>query len=410
MFIFKALIRYRIYRFQEVIMRKVYLDNGATSFPKPNSVAEAMTNYIVNVGGNVNRGSYDSSFNAENIVYETRELLCELFNFSKPENVIFTSNITHSLNVILKGFLKAGDHVITSSMEHNAVLRPLNTLQSKGIEHSVVPCNSLGQLNPSDLHKYLKPNTKAVVMTHSSNVCGTIMPFEEIGQFCKANNIYFIADTAQTAGSIPIDMEKMNIDVLCFTGHKGLLGPQGIGGFLIKDELAKITTPLIEGGTGSFSEYEIQPDYMPDKFEGGTLNIPGIFGLNAALKYLKEKGLSSIKDHEMKLTKLFLDNIKDIKEIKVLGLPSAENRISVVSIDFPKGDNGQISHMLSKNHGISVRCGLHCAPSAHKTLGSFPNGTVRFAFGSFNTEDDVLYAVNAIKEVIASSDNNTLWF
>ncbi len=391
-------------------MRKVYLDNGATSFPKPNSVAEAMTNYIVNVGGNVNRGSYDSSFNAENIVYETRELLCELFNFSKPENVIFTSNITHSLNVILKGFLKAGDHVITSSMEHNAVLRPLNTLQSKGIEHSVVPCNSLGQLNPSDLHKYLKPNTKAVVMTHSSNVCGTIMPFEEIGQFCKANNIYFIADTAQTAGSIPIDMEKMNIDVLCFTGHKGLLGPQGIGGFLIKDELAKITTPLIEGGTGSFSEYEIQPDYMPDKFEGGTLNIPGIFGLNAALKYLKEKGLSSIKDHEMKLTKLFLDNIKDIKEIKVLGLPSAENRISVVSIDFPKGDNGQISHMLSKNHGISVRCGLHCAPSAHKTLGSFPNGTVRFAFGSFNTEDDVLYAVNAIKEVIASSDNNTLWF
>lgn len=391
-------------------MRKVYLDNGATSFPKPNSVAEAMTNYIVNVGGNVNRGSYDSSFNAENIVYETRELLCELFNFSKPENVIFTSNITHSLNVILKGFLKAGDHVITSSMEHNAVLRPLNALQSKGIEHSVVPCNSLGQLNSSDLHKYLKPNTKAVVMTHSSNVCGTIMPFEEIGQFCKANNICFIADTAQTAGSIPIDMEKMNIDVLCFTGHKGLLGPQGIGGFLIKDELAKLTTPLIEGGTGSFSEYEIQPDYMPDKFEGGTPNIPGIFGLNAALKYLKEKGLSSIKDHEMKLTKLFLDNIKDIKEIKVLGLPSAENRTSVVSIDFHKGDNGQISHMLFKNHGISVRCGLHCAPSAHKTLGSFPNGTVRFAFGSFNTEDDVLYAVNAIKEVIASSDNNTLWF
>lgn len=391
-------------------MIKVYLDNSATSFPKPNSVAEAMTNYIVNIGGNVNRGSYDNSFEAENVVYETRELLCELFNFSKPENVVFTSNITHSLNIILKGFLKAGDHVIISSMEHNAMLRPLNALQDKGVEHSVVPCNSLGQLNIYDLHKYLKPNTKAVLMTHSSNVCGTIMPFKEIGKFCRENNLYFIADTAQTAGSIPIDMEKMNIDILCFTGHKGLLGPQGIGGFLIKDELAKITNPLIEGGTGSFSEYEVQPNYMPDKFEGGTLNIPGIFGLNAALKYLKEKGINNIRDHEMNLTKLFLDNIKDVKGLKILGLPSSENRTSVVSIDFSNGDNGEISHILSKNYGISVRCGLHCAPSAHKTLDTFPNGTVRFAFGVFNTEDDVLYAANAIKEVIISLYNDGIRF
>jgi len=389
-------------------MRKVYLDNGATSFPKPNSVAEAMTNYIVNVGGNVNRGSYDSSFNAENIVYETRELLCELFNFSKPENVIFTSNITHSLNVILKGFLKAGDHVITSSMEHNAVLRPLNALQSKGIEHSVVPCNSLGELNPSDLHKYIKSNTKAVIMTHSSNICGTIMPYEEIGKFCKENSLCFIADTAQTAGSIPIDMEKMNIDILCFTGHKGLLGPQGIGGFLIKDELAKITSPLIEGGTGSFSEYEVH--YMPDKFEGGTINIPGIFGLNASLKYLNEKGINNIRKHEMRLTKLFLDNIKGIEDIKAFGLPSVENRTPVVSIDFPRGDNGEISYILSKNYGISVRCGLHCAPSAHKTIGTYPNGTVRFSFGPFNTEEDILYTINAIKEVIISLDNAGICF
>ncbi|MEW8995873.1 aminotransferase class V-fold PLP-dependent enzyme [Clostridium sp.] len=205
-------------------------------------------------------------------------------------------------------------------------------------------------------------------------------------------------------------MEKMNIDILCFTGHKGLLGPQGIGGFLIKDELAKITNPLIEGGTGSFSEYEVQPDYMPDKFEGGTPNIPGIFGLNAALKYLTEKGISNIRDHEIKLIKLFLDNIRYIKEIKVLGLPSAENRTSVVSIDFSTVDNGEISYMLSKNYGISVRCGLHCAPSAHKTIGTFPNGTVRFSFGPFNTEEDVLYAVNAIKEVIASLDNNNICF
>lgn len=391
-------------------MRKVYLDNGATSFPKPNSVAEAMTNYVVNIGGNVNRGSYDSSFDAENVVYETRELLCELFNFSKPENVIFTGNITHSLNVVLKGFLKPGDHVIISSMEHNAVLRPLNALKDKGISYSVVPCNSLGELNPSDLHKYIKSNTKAVIMTHSSNICGTIMPYEEIGKFCKENSLCFIADTAQTAGSIPIDMEKMNIDILCFTGHKGLLGPQGIGGFLIKDELAKITSPLIEGGTGSFSEYEVQPHYMPDKFEGGTINIPGIFGLNASLKYLNEKGINNIRKHEMRLTKLFLDNIKGIEDIKAFGLPSVENRTPVVSIDFPRGDNGEISYILSKNYGISVRCGLHCAPSAHKTIGTYPNGTVRFSFGPFNTEEDILYTINAIKEVIISLDNAGICF
>ncbi len=381
-------------------MKKVYLDNGATSFPKPNSVIDTITNYIVNIGGNVNRGSYDSSFDAENIVYETRELLCELFNFSKPENVIFTSNITHSLNLILKGLLKSGDHIIISSMEHNAVLRPLNALKNKGIEYSMVPCNSLGELNVDNLPKYIQPNTKALLMTHSSNVCGTIMPYEKIGEFCKKSNIYFIADTAQTAGVVPIDMRKMNIDILCFTGHKSLLGPQGIGGFLINDELAKITNPLIEGGTGSFSEYETQPDYMPDKFEAGTLNIPGIFGLNAALKYLKERGINNIRDHEIKLTELFLDNLKIFDEIKILGSLSAENKTAVVSVDFTQEDNGEVAHMLSKDYGISVRCGLHCAPSAHKTLGTFPNGTVRFSFGAFNTEGDVIYAINSIKEII----------
>ncbi len=383
-------------------MKKVYLDNGATSFPKPNSVIDTITNYIVNIGGNVNRGSYDNSFDAENIVYETRELLCELFNFSKPENVIFTGNITHSLNLILKGLLKSGDHIIISSMEHNAVLRPLNALKNKGIEYSMVPCNSLGEVNVDNLPKYIQPNTKALLMTHSSNVCGTIMPYEKIGEFCKKNNIYFIADTAQTAGSLPIDMRKMNIDILCFTGHKSLLGPQGIGGFLISDELAKITNPLIEGGTGSFSEHETQPDYMPDKFEAGTLNIPGIFGLNAALKYLKERGINNIRDHEMKLTQLFLNSLNSIDEIKILGSLSAENKTAVVSVDFIYGDNGEVAHMLSKDYGISVRCGLHCAPSAHKTLGTFPKGTVRFSFGAFNTEADIIYAVNSIKEIINS--------
>lgn len=381
-------------------MKKIYLDNGATSFPKPQKVITAMNEYMLHVGGNVNRGSYESSFDAENTVFETRELLCEFFNFSKPENVIFTSNITESLNVVLKGLFNSGDHIIISSMEHNAVLRPLNSISSKGVKFSVIPCNSIGKLDVAQLHKYIQSNTKAIVMTHSSNVCGTILPFYEIGIICKKYNLHFIADTAQTAGVIPIDMEKMNIDILCFTGHKSLLGPQGIGGFIINDTLAKITKPLIEGGTGSFSEYELQPSYMPDKFEGGTLNIPGIYGLNAGIKYINNIGIDNIRRHEEYLTQLFIDSASKIKSAKIIGSLSSKDRTSVVSLDFPNHDNGEIAYKLDKNYGISVRCGLHCAPLAHKTLGTFPDGSVRFSFGFFNTEDDVNYAISSIKKII----------
>lgn len=388
-------------------MKTVYLDNGATTFPKPQQVLDAMVNYITNIGGNVNRGSYETSFAAENIVYETRELLCELFNFDKPENVIFTNNITTSLNTVLKGYLKKGDHVIVSSMEHNAVMRPLNSLCKSDITYSVVQCNNLGELDPCDIEPLIKDNTKALIMTHSSNVCGTILPYKEIGQVCKNHNLTFIADTAQTAGCVPIDMKKMNIDILCFTGHKSLLGPQGIGGFIIKDELVKEVNPFIEGGTGSLSEQEIQPEYMPDKFEGGTPNIPGIFGLNAALKYLKSIGTENIQCHELKLTKEFIEGILSIDKVKVIGSTSCKNRTSVVSLDFPDNDNGEISYLLSKNFGISTRCGLHCAPSAHKTLGTFPNGTVRFSFGPFNTSDDVKYTISSIKKVLSKTNFNS---
>lgn len=388
-------------------MKNIYLDNGATTFPKPQQVLDAMVNYITNIGGNVNRGSYETSFAAENIVYETRELLCELFNSDKPENVIFTNNITTSLNTVLKGYLKKGDHVIVSSMEHNAVMRPLNSLCKSGITYSVVSCNNLGELDPCDIEPLIKDNTKALIMTHSSNVCGTIMPYEKIGHMCKKHNLTFIADTAQTAGCIPIDMKKMNIDILCFTGHKSLLGPQGIGGFIIKDELVKEVTPFIEGGTGSLSEQEIQPEYMPDKFEGGTLNIPGIYGLNAALKYLKSIGIQNIHSHELKLTKEFIEGILSIDKVKVIGSTECENRTSVVSLDFSDNDNGEISYLLSKNYGISTRCGLHCAPSAHKTLGTFPNGTVRFSFGPFNTSDDVEYTISSIKKVLSDINFNS---
>lgn len=383
-------------------MKHIYLDNGATSFPKPKEVVDSMSNYLLYIGGNVNRGSYTNSFSAENTVYETRELLCKLFNFPKPENVVFTSGITESLNVIIKGLFNPGDHILISSMEHNAVLRPLNSIAKVGIEFTITPCNSKGELDISTLNNFLKPNTKAIIMTHSSNVCGTLLPLKAVGEFCKKNNIYFIADTAQTAGAIPIDMKDMRIDVLCFTGHKSLLGPQGIGGFLISEELCKIIKPLIEGGTGSFSESENQPSYMPDKFEGGTLNIPGIYGLNASIKYINSLGIDNIQNHEESLTKLFIDKVTEIPEATILGLPSSKSRTSVVSLDFKNFDNGEIAYYLDRYYGISVRCGLHCAPLAHKTLGTFPNGTVRFSFGIFNTIEDINYTIDSIKKVIAT--------
>ena len=275
-------------------MKSLYLDNGATAFPKAPGVAESMSNYLLNIGCNVNRGAYESSFEAENIVFETRELICQLFNFPKSENVIFTKNITESLNLLIKGLIKPGDHVIVSSMEHNAVMRPLNNLVNKGVELSRVSCDKLGELNPEDIIEHIKPNTKAVVMTHASNVCGTILDLKRVGSICKEKGLYFIIDTAQTAGFLDIDYKELNADAIAFTGHKGLLGPQGMGGAIISDELVSVLDTFIEGGTGSLSEKEVQPEYMPDKFEAGTLNIPGIYGLNASLKYILKIGRAHV--------------------------------------------------------------------------------------------------------------------
>lgn len=386
-------------------MRKIYCDNGATSYPKAPLVGDSMINYINNIGCNVNRGAYSSSYEAENIVYETRELLCELFDFDKAENAIITANITASLNMVLKGLLCPGDNVIVSSMEHNAVMRPLSSLGKKGVTITKVPCNSLGEINIKDIQSAITHKTKAVVMTHGSNVCGTLLPINEIGQICKDNNIIFIVDSAQTAGIVDISMKKSNIDILCFTGHKGLLGPQGIGGFLIRDEIVPLVDSLIEGGTGSLSEEEIQPTYMPDKYESGTANIPGIYGLNASLKYLKEVGTKNIYEKEMYLTKRFIDGILSIDESLLIGKKHTENRTAVVSLDFKDLDNGIVCHQLDKTYNIQTRSGLHCAPSAHKTLGTFPNGTVRFSFGHFNSVEDIDYVLKSIRNIISSKSH-----
>lgn len=379
-------------------MKYVYLDNGATSFPKAPGVAESISDYILNVGTNVNRGAYSSSYKAENIVYETRELICELFNFNKPENVIFTKNITESMNVLIKGLLKENSHVIVSSMEHNAVMRPLNSLNNK-VEFTKITCNELGELNIEDIERSIRANTKAIIMTHASNVCGTILDLEKVGQICKKHNLFFIIDSAQTAGFLNLDMQKLNADAIGFTGHKSLLGPQGIGGFVINDKINKEMDTLIEGGTGSLSDTEIQPEYMPDKFEAGTLNIPGIYGLNASIKYLLNFGVKNIRELEVNLLDKFLEDVLNINNIKIIGKKTTDDRTGILSIDFIDNDNGLIAHELSKTYGIMTRSGLHCAPSAHKTLGTFPNGTVRFAVSHFTTMEEIDYTINCINKL-----------
>lgn len=381
-------------------MKRVYLDNGATSYPKAPGVGDAIKHYIDDIGCNINRSGYDSSFSAEEIVYETREMIAELFNFNIPENVIFTMNVTQSMNFLLKGLLKPGDHCIVSSMEHNAVMRPLMQLHKTGIEFSRIECDFYGRMDANDIYKHIKNNTKAVIINHASNVCGTVLPVYDVGRICKEKDLFFIVDTAQSAGILDINFEELNADAVAFTGHKGLLGPQGTGGFLINNKLAETIDTLVSGGTGSLSEFEEQPHYMPDKFEAGTMNLPGIFGLHAALEYINKVGINTIRERELVLTKLFIDGIKDLDGIKLAGLEGTDGRTAVISLDFPGRDNAEIAYLLDTQFGIKTRCGLHCAPSAHKTLNTFPQGTVRFSPGHFNTEEEIQYTVSAINKAL----------
>lgn len=389
--------------------RSVYLDNASTSFPKAPGVAEAVYSYLSKIGSNINRGTYSQALQAEDIVYETRELLGELFSYSKPEYIVFTKNITESLNLLLKGLLKPNKHVLISSMEHNAVIRPLNHLRSEfgnTLEISILSCNESGELPEGKhlveaLEKNIQANTIAVIMTHASNVCGTILPIEQIGAFCRKHNLFFLIDTAQTAGFELLNFQKCGADALAFTGHKGLLGPQGIGGLILGDRLASRLEPLITGGTGSSSEEEFQPSFMPDRFEAGTLNIPGIYGLNASLKYLKKTGIVRIKQTELQLIDRFIRNIKAIRGVELIGKHTLTNRTAVISLDFTGMDNALVSHRLSSVYGITNRTGLHCSPLAHKTLKTYPQGTVRLSFSHFNTSDEVDYSLQAIEECLS---------
>ena len=380
-------------------MDKIYLDNGATSFPKPKEVADAVYKYMTCCGTNINRGGYQEAYDLEGTVFETREMLTEMFDGPDCKNVVFTKNVTESLNIVLKGFLKPGDHVLCSSMEHNAVMRPLVQLEKKGVEFSRIPGNEKGELVLDAVEDMIRPETAAIVMTHASNICGTVNPIKEVGAICKRHGIRFIVDCAQTAGTLPISMKEMNIDALCFTGHKSLLGPQGIGGFIIREDMIPLIDPILSGGTGSISHTEEIPDFMPDRFEPGTMNLPGIVGLNAGLNWIKAKGLDAIAAHELALTKRFIDGLAPLEEsgdIKILGLKGTEGRTGVVSVQTLKVDCADAAFRLDFEFGIETRVGLHCAPNAHKTLGTFPTGTIRFSFGNFNTEEDVDAALKAL--------------
>lgn len=384
-------------------MKKLYLDNASTTFPKPEAVPQAVYRYMTTQGANINRGCYDSAYDVEELVFETRQRLAQLFGGGDCKNVVFTKNVTESLNVILKGFLKPGDHVLVSSMEHNAMMRPVRQLEALGVSFDRIPCTGTGELKLEMLESLLKPNTRAIAMMHASNVCGTVLPIAQVGAFAHAHGLKFIVDCAQTAGVLPVDMQAMHIDALAFTGHKGLLGPQGIGGFILKEDMIASIDPLLSGGTGSISHTEEIPDFMPDRFEPGTMNLPGIVGLHAGLQWLEETGIDAIREHELSLTARFLEGLEPMERdglLRVIGKRSCEDRTGVVSIQTLTKELSQAAYELDAGYGVMTRVGLHCAPSAHMTLGTYPTGTIRFSFGWWNTAEEVDEALNALYAVL----------
>ena len=382
---------------------RTYLDNASTTYPKPPCVAQAVVDYMTSAGTNLGRGEYSTAFDVEDLVFETRERLTRLFGTSDPSQVVFTRNVTEALNLVLKGYLKPGDHVIVSSMEHNAVMRPLTQLAQRGITFSRAKCTMDGTLNPNEVEKLIEPQTKLVVMTHASNVCGTVLPAQEVAEICRKHGVRFVLDAAQSAGVIPIEAEKWGIDAVCFTGHKGLLGPQGTGGVVFTGDFASAIEPLVAGGTGSSSDLEKMPDFMPDHLEAGTPNLPGIAGLRASLEWLEQRGIGAICAHELALTGHFFEGLVPMEErglLRIAGKKTLEGRTGVVSIQTPGRELAEVAHALDARYGIQTRVGLHCAPSAHHTLGTFPTGTIRFSFGWANTEKDVEYALAALLNLL----------
>ncbi|AKL97363.1 cysteine desulfurase Csd [Clostridium aceticum] len=375
----------------------IYLDNAATSFPKPEAVYEAVIHNMKNFGANPGRSGHKMALEAGRTIFKGREMICKLFNIDDPMQVVFTSNATEALNLAIKGILDQGDHVITTSMEHNSVLRPIKRVENNGVENTIIQCDERGELDPKLIEQAIKSNTKLIVTTHASNVTGTIMPIEEIGKIAKEHGILFLVDAAQTAGIYDINVSSNNIDLLAMAGHKGLMGPQGTGVLYIREGID--VRHFKEGGTGSKSQELVQPLMMPDRYESGTPNTPGIAGLTAGIEFILEEGLDKIRKHEEELTSYFIEGLKEMKKVKIYGQQNAKKQASVVSINIEDEDSSEIGYILDKVFDIGVRPGLHCAPMAHRTIGTLDQGTVRFSFGYFNTKEDINQALEAIKNI-----------
>jgi len=378
----------------------IYLDNSATSWPKPPRVKEDMVRFMDEVGANPGRSGHLLSIEAARIIYDAREALSTLFGVKDPSRIVFTLNATESLNLALKGLLKLGDHVITSSMEHNSVMRPLRALEKKGIEVGIVPCSEEGSLDPGEVERRIRPNTRMVVLNHASNVTGTLLPIRDVGLITRERGLIFLVDTAQTAGASPIDVEKDGVDLLAFTGHKSLYGPQGTGGLVIGERVhEEEMTPLKQGGTGSRSEFEEQPDFLPDCFESGTPNGVGIAGLLAGVQFVLSEGIEKVRRQEMSLMKRLMEGLKGVPQAKVYGPEDTESRIATLSFNISGVSPSDVAVKLEREFGILCRPGLHCAPAAHRTIRTFPQGTVRFSLGAFNTEGEISAAIEAVDRI-----------
>lgn len=380
--------------------RLIYFDQAATSFPKPAAVAAAMMACLNEVGASPGRSGHQLSIEAGRIVFNTRESLARLFHMANPMRVVFCLNATEGLNLALKGVLRPGDHAITSGMEHNSVMRPLRELEKNGVEVTVARCSSLGQLDPAEVEKAIRTNTRLVVLNHASNVTGTVMPIREAGRICREKGLLFVVDAAQTGGSVPIDIEADFIDLLAFTGHKGLLGPQGTGGLVLGERVDLRTfKPLKQGGTGSRSEYEIHPDFLPDLCEAGTPNTPGIAGLGAGVDFVLAETVEKIHARQVTLITSLMDRITEIPGLKITGLREPQNMVPTVSFNIEGRAPSEVGLSLDEEYGILCRVGLHCAPAAHRSLGAFPDGTVRFGLGYFTSEEEIDYAASALAEI-----------
>ncbi|MCL6610044.1 MAG: aminotransferase class V-fold PLP-dependent enzyme [Peptococcaceae bacterium] len=378
----------------------IYFDNAATTWPKPPEVLEAMNRCVREIGANPGRAGHKMAVMANEMVDSTRKKLAAMFNI-EPKNygrIIFALNATEALNLAIKGLVKSGDHVVTSSMEHNSVARPLNRLEKEGVQVTRVKCDGEGNLDPQDVRGAIRPNTRLIAVIHASNVTGTVMPLEEIGKAAGEAGAVFLVDAAQSAGVLDIDVKKMNIGLLAFPGHKGLLGPTGTGGLYIGEGI--VLEPLKEGGTGSRSELPGMPETLPDRYEAGTLNTVGIAGLGAGIDYIMKEGMEKIRRYELELTGRFIEGASRIPGLKIYGPKRAGVRAPVVSFLIEGRDSSEIGGILDRNYGVACRAGLHCAPDAHRTLGTFGLKLVRFSFSCFNTAEEVDRALGALDEIV----------